>query len=275
MINGISSNAASNPLLRTMRLNDQAVNDSLAKLATGHRINRAADGPAALISSEQLRAVLAELEAEGRSLQRVDHVASTVDGALGEIAGLLSDANEHVVAASGDGFSDAEREAHQIELSSIVQSVNLIANNTSFNGESLLDGGLDLSALGASVHVDDVHAAALTAEVGGTTYSVADLASGLSTSNPETAQSVLKAAMSKVDTLRGEIGAFQSNTVQSGLDVLRTTIENVASAESMIRDTDVAAESARLVRGQILQQASSRVSAIGDASAALVLDLIG
>ncbi|MEL7473932.1 MAG: flagellin, partial [Planctomycetota bacterium] len=111
------------------------------RLATGLRINRAADDPAGLISSEQLRAVLAALEAETRASHRTDAVANTADAALAEAASMVSDAKALAVAAANTGaLSDAEREALQIEMDSMTQAASRTLERAGFAGERLFDG---------------------------------------------------------------------------------------------------------------------------------------
>ena len=122
-------------------------NTTLEQLATGLRINRGADDPAGLISSENLQALLAELEAESRAIDRTRQAAAVVDGSLGAIGDLLIEAEALAVAnASGGGLSEAEREANQMEINSILQSVDRLAQRTSFADRPMLRGGASLRA---------------------------------------------------------------------------------------------------------------------------------
>ena len=95
-------------LLRALQSADQEKATALAKIATGDAIFQAAENPAGLITSENLRAVLAELDAEVRTLERTDAVVSTADAALGEVSSLLSEAEALAVANAGGGLSDEE-----------------------------------------------------------------------------------------------------------------------------------------------------------------------
>src|SRR5262245_11641775 len=104
-----------------------AVASSMEKLATGSRINRGADDPAGLISSEDLRGALASLDAESRGMERADAVAQVADGALAEVSDLLSDAHAAEVAmANTGGMSRAERDARQMEIDWARQSADRI-----------------------------------------------------------------------------------------------------------------------------------------------------
>ncbi len=253
---------------------------SFERLATGQRINRGSDDPAGLITSENLRAVLAALEAETRSLDRSSHVANVADGALGQVSDLLVEARGLLVAsANSAGMSDAEREANQMQLDSILATVNRISGQTSFNGQSLLNGSATITAGEDSLDLDSISTGNLgEVEIDGETYSLADLGAGgrlsLRDGDLEAAQQVLSAAISQVATQRGQVGAFQRYTIESRIESNRTTMENTAAANSQIRDTDYAAETANLARLQVLERASLEVMLIGRRNHERVLSLL-
>jgi flagellin len=247
---------------RYQRLNSMRLAQSLTRLASGRRINRGADDPAGLIASEQLRGTIAALDAESGALDRVDQQASTADGALGEVSSLLNEANSLVVANANDaGLSDAERQANQMQIDSILASVDRIGRTSSFAGTKLLDGSFTLTATNKSVSVDHISSNALgeTTE-SGQTYTLADLKSGGrlagASGDGELAQRVLGAARSQVSTLRGRIGAFQKHTIGSRRSSLAVASENLRAAESQIADLDYAAEVSQTVRYELLQRAS-------------------
>ncbi len=259
---GIGLTAVSLTAQRTYAANAKSLAGTLEKLATGQRINRGKDDPAGLITSENFRAVLAALDAETRSLQRVDSVANVAESALSEISGLLVEATGLAVASANTaGFSDAERAANQMELDSIVFAINRIANSTSFNGDRLLDGTATLSAGGASITISSAAASALgEIDIDGTTHTLIDVASGgslnIANGDLEGTLQTIRAAMNQVATQRGTIGAFQKNTVASQISTNQVAFENVAAANSLIRDTDYAKETAALSRAQVLNQSS-------------------
>jgi flagellin-like hook-associated protein FlgL len=256
----INTNVPSQIAQRIFHRNSSALNSSLEKLATGQRINRASDDPAGLISSENLRAVLAALDAETSNLERADHVIATIDGALGEISSLLTDAEGLVVAnANSAGLSDIEREANQIELNSIVSTVNRLASSTSFNGDNLLDGSATINAGGASITIENLSASSINIVDG-------DL---------EDAQQSLHELRDHVLTQRGELGAFAKNTIGAQLNSNSIALENVAAAESAIRDTDYAFEAANLARLSILTDASLRTLGLANSQRNNVLRLLG
>lgn len=252
-----------------------AYNNSLERMATGSRINRASDDPAGLISSDQLASALAALEAESRSMDRADSVASTADGALAEMSSLLSDANAATVAmANTAGMSQAERDAYQLEIDSAMQAVDRIASTATFNGQKLFDGSMTLSVGGASLSIAGVSLGSLGESSG---HSLAEVQSGGSASpstNPEATQSSLSAAISTIATMRGQIGSFQSTSLEPMQRANGAAIANSAAAYSAIRDTDYAAESSTLSRASFMRQANMMVLGLANSSQGAALNLI-
>lgn len=277
---GIPPTASGLGALRAFSNANGARTLTLLRLATGERINSARDDPAGMIASENLSAALAALEAETRSLERSDHVASTADAALGEVSDLLARGEALAVQAANDGgLSDAEREALQVEMDSIVHAVDRIASSTTFNGERLLEGSVTLDAAGESFHLFSSYSGDLgETDVDGETMMLADVATGGAVTldaNPAGAQAVLRNAADEIATERARIGAFQQNTIAPSMAMLASSIENVSSARSMIRDTDYAAETAEAARTGVLTDASARMLVISSGEAARILDLLG
>ncbi len=251
----INTDVSTLTALRTLRTNNKGLASSLQKLATGQRINSGKDDPAGLITSENLRSVLAALDAETRKLERADQVIATADSALGEISGMLIEAEGLVVAnANSAGMSDAEREANQMEIDSIMSTVNRLAGSTQFNGDKLLDGSATLSAGGETLTIDSVSMGAI--------------------GEGEAAQTALKAARDNINTMRGELGSFSKNTINAQINSLSVAIENTAAAESLIRDTDFGKETANLARQKLLGNASILALGMSQANSRNVLSLL-
>jgi len=238
-------------------------NQSLLKLATGYRINAGRDDPAGLISSENLRATLAALDAETRALQRTDHVSAVADGALSEVSDLLVEAEGLAVANANTGaMSDAEREANQMQLDSIMQSIDRLASTTQFNGQKLLDGSATLRAGDDSLPLDSIAPRDIgIVDAGGQTYDLADTASGgpinIVSGDTGAAAESIRTAASQIASMRGEIGAFSRHIIAPSIAAGAVAIENTTAAESLIRDTDYASEVSNFVRTQLLTSTSA------------------
>jgi len=272
---------------RVFNENLLAQGNALTRLSTGYRINSGADDPAGLIASENLRAVLAALEAESKIVDRADAVVRTAEGALDEVSELLRRAEGLAVAnANAGALSDPEREANQREIDAILQSVDRIASTTDFNGESLLDGSFSISAGGDAVDIPSAYARDLGETVvdEGTIneelYDLSDVASGgaLDTASGDVsiAVSVIREAASNIATLRGDLGAFSRNTLSAERSRIGAAIENVSAAESLIRDADFAEETSNLVRQSVLGDSSrSAIAAANNANTQILSLLLG
>lgn len=258
----ISSTPGSLFAQRSLLNISKALSQSLQRLATGYRINRGADDPAGLIMSEKLRAALADLEAESKSLQRADSVIATADAGIGEISGLLNRAESLTIAnANTAGLSEEERRANQMEIDSILRAVDRISDSTEFNGSELLDGSATVSAAGDEITIDSVRTSTIgEVTIDGEDYTLADVKSGgaLDTVDGDIsgAQQAIDAARTDVATLRGRLGAFSRNTIGTRVRTVSTSIENLAAAESVVRDTNFAREIANLARLEILFDAA-------------------
>ena len=158
----INTNVTALTAARILNQNNHALKTSLERLSTGYRINRGSDDPAGLIASENLRADAAGIESAISNAQRAESIVSVAEGGLGEISDKLIRLQELVSqAANSGGLSDEEIEANQIQVDSIVSSIDRIAGQTSFQGNKLLDGsmGFTASATGGNATDIQVHAA--------------------------------------------------------------------------------------------------------------------
>lgn len=275
----ISTDSISHISLRNLGDNLSNCVNSLNRLSTKSRINRGADDPAGVISAENLRAALAMLESENRAHQRTVQVANTADGALGEISSLLTNAKTLAVTNTNtSGLSEEERAANQLELDSIIDSVDRIASNTSFNGISLLDGSLTLSDGADSLDIDSTGSTAIgEIDVSGVIYHLSDVITGgeLDTAgeNYEYAVDAINQAISDIATQRAMIGGV-TNRITGRINANSIAYENTAASLSTIVDADYAAETTSLTRNQLLSQASIYSLLLLNQSNTKVLDLL-
>lgn len=242
--------------------------EAMNRLATGLRINRAADDPAGLIASEDLRAVLAALEAETRAIERNDAVLNTADAALAAAADTLSRADALAVqSANTAAMSDAERAAIQLEMDGLAQSAARTLDTARFNGQPLFDGRASVpDAAGAE-------AFALPELRGQSLASALD--AGPNGGDPASAAQALRDALETLNTARGEIGAYQKNDLGARRQTAGEEVIAVASSLSAIRDTDYAAEAAREARAAILERTTLTVLALAASSGASAFAVLG
>lgn len=246
---------------------------SLQRLATGKRINSAADDPAGMIAVTHLSTAEADLNAEIKGLQFRQFTVDATEGGLSSITDMLRELNALTVSAANTaGMSQGEREAFQVQADSILATIDILGNTTEFKGARILTG-INAGTLGQIEYAATISGAPTTKS--GT---LADLRRGgalnLVTGDTEAAQKSVKAALDALTTRRGSLGA-ESNSIDSMIRAKQVELENTAAAKSQIQDTDYAEEVGRLAREQTRQQAALYVSQLAQQQrASVVLDLL-
>ena len=151
----INTNVSSLLAQRSLGQTNKALNTSLERLSTGLRINRGADDPAGLIASENLRSQKVSITSAIDNAERAEQVVNIAEGGLQEVNNLLLEVQGLIGASANEaGISEAEKEANQLEIDSIVQTIDRIASTTSFQGTKLLNGNYDFQTTGGNA--DDV-----------------------------------------------------------------------------------------------------------------------
>ena len=146
----INTNVQSLVAARVLNVQDSMLNQAMTRLGTGLRINTGRDDPAGLIASEMLRSEQTALQTAIYNISRANNVVASAEGGLNELSKLMLDLEELVDKSANEaGISDDERNANQLQIDAILDSVNRIANTTEFQGSKLLNGemGYDLSAV--------------------------------------------------------------------------------------------------------------------------------
>lgn len=153
----INTNVASMIAQRTLGVQNRGLTTSLERLSTGLRVNRGKDDPAGLIASENLRAEKSALTSAIGNAQRAEQVINVAEGGLQEISALLVELQSLVGQSANEaGVSAEEKEANQLQIDSILQTIDRIANSTSFQGSKLLNGNFDYTTSNVSANISDV-----------------------------------------------------------------------------------------------------------------------
>lgn len=241
--------------INTLNLSTRQLYSTFEKLATGRRINRAADDPSGLAAADQLRAREAQIEQQLKAMEMESARLAARDGAYDAVGEMMLDLEGLVVtAANSAALSDGEREAMQIEIDSIIKSIDYVAASSRFKGDLVLEGVSSHSLGQITLLVDDGSGGQVSK-----TYSLADLATGgeldIRSGDLDRAQSVVRAATGSISSTRGAIGNRMKD-LESQARTLAAEREGVADARSKILDADFALETANLVRNQVLQQAA-------------------
>jgi len=165
----INTNVSSLLAQRILGQNNQVLTQSLERLSTGLSINRGADNPAGLIASENLRSEKASITAAIGNAVRADQVLNIAEGGLQEINTLLLELQSLVTSTASDaGLSKEEKDANQLQVDSILQTIDRIANVTTFQGTKLLNGTFDFNISGQHANVADFNINAAKLETGDT-----------------------------------------------------------------------------------------------------------
>ncbi len=269
----IGTNVAAMTAQRHLANATARVNRSLERLSSGLRINRSADDPAGLAVSERLRGQMRALEVGARNAADGISLLQTADGGLESMADLLIRLNELTQQAMTGTVTNEQRGFLDAEFQSLVDEIDRIAGSMEFNGRSLLDGsgGSAEVQVGSGAGIDlDLSGSYTAASLGLDTLSLA----GNPASWAEQPLSAIEEALRRVSSGRASFGASQ-NRLESVIRMVQNQHENLAAADSRIRDVDYAAEMSELTSAQILQQMAVAMLAQAQSQPSLVLRLLG
>jgi flagellin len=270
----INNNISALNTQRNLNVNSFNLSKTLQRLSSGYRINVAADGPADLIISEGLRGQLSGMKAAIRNNQEAANFVGIAEGALQEVSDLLTQMRALSVHAANRGVvSQAQANADNQEFVNARLAINRIEMVTRFAGDRVFTGVL------RTFQVNERNTANDQVPLTVPHVSAASLGLGIATisalANAQTAMSQLSTAITTINTLRGNLGAFQKNTLQTNINSLTVAVENVTATESYIRDANMAEETSNFTKNQILVQAGVAVLAQANVLSQSVLKLLG
>ena len=257
----ISTNVSSLNAQRNLRGTQLELARSLAKLSSGYRINQAADDAAGLAISENLKAQIRGLgKASQNALDGISMV-QVAEGGLNEVSSMLIRLRELAIQAASDTVGDTERKFVDVEYQQLKNEIQRISEVTNFNGTDLLNGTGGIMDIQVGIH-NDAFKDRISFNAGAANSSLEALGINMeAVSTKEQAQvsiSVVDDAIVRVNAIRANFGALQ-NRMQSTISNIAIFEENLSAANSRIRDTDVARESAELTKNNILLQAGLSV----------------
>jgi flagellin len=260
------------------------------KLSSGYRINRAGDDAAGLSISEKMRSQIRGLNKASDNAQNGISLIQTAEGALNEVHSILQRMNELATQGANDVNTSIDRAAINKEMSSLSQELGRIQSTTQFNDMNLLNGDFETAK---SLQVGAKQGQTISITIG----DLADIASNTLNNNGELGtlgltkptdsktgitdtNAAYQGAMTKIQEdiksvsgLRSDLGAIQ-NRLEHTIANLDTTAENTQAAESLIRDTDMAAEMVDFSKNNILAQAGQSMLAQANQANQGVLSLL-
>lgn len=301
----IRTNVSSQNAQRRLGVSTRNLQNSMGKLASGMRINKAADDSAGLAVSENLRADVRSLNMAKRNTADGISLVQTAEGGLNETSNMLIRLRELAIQAASDTIGNTEREFVDKEFLQLKDEIDRIAMTTEFNGTRLLVGQKDVNdelrtnanpfpleiQVGKDYYpntdaIDQRNPANIIKIDFGTlnaftsgegSLDLGEAEEGTRVNVKTSAQgSIVKLddAITKVNEYRSYLGAVQ-NRLGSAMSNIEVQVENLDESRSRIRDTDFAAETAKMTQFNILQQAGTSILATANQQPQIALQLVG
>jgi flagellin len=250
---------------------------SMEKLSSGYRINRAADDAAGLAISEKMRAQIGGLAQAQRNAQDGISLVQTAEGSLNEVHSMLDRMRDLKVQYLNGTLDADDKSAIVSEAKQLAQEIGNIQGTTKFNGISLLDGAtpsISFQVGANSGETIDVTTSDLLGTGGvGTDIAALSGSAASTTAWDNVSLDDIDAAIKNVSSMRSTFGAVQ-NRMDHRLANLATYQENLTASESRIRDVDMAEEMTTFTKLNILQQAGTSMLAQANQAPQNVLTLL-
>ncbi len=261
---------------RQLGITTSAQAKSTEKLSSGYKINRAADDAAGLSISEKMRSQIRGLNKASSNAQDGVSLVQTAEGALNETHSILQRMNELATQAANGTNTSVDRSAIRAELNQLTSEINRIQSTTQFNTMNLLDGTFSGAKNQMKLQVGALSGQSIDFSIANMCATKIGLKKTLSVSTFTKAGSYMKSVQDAIEVVskqRSAMGAIQ-NRLEHTIANLDTTSENTQSAESRIRDTDMASEMVTYSKNNILAQAGQSMLAQANQSTQGVLSLL-
>ena len=277
----INTNVASLNAQRSLTASGAELKTAMERLSSGKKINSASDDAAGFAIAERMTAQIRGLNMAAKNANDGLSMLATIENATNDITGMLHRMRELAVQAINDTNGSQDRGYLQLEVNALMEEINRVANQTQYNGQTVLDGSLAESggnpggqiqvgteagqSVGFSINSVDTDALALSSG-GNSDIDVSDA------TNASDSLALITSAIEQVAGDRAAYGALQ-NRLEYTVSNLLNVAEYTTAARSRIADADFAAESARLAKAQVLQQSGTAMLAQANASSQLALSL--
>ena len=283
----INHNMSSIFAARQENLNTQALKSSMEKISSGQKINRAGDDAANLAVSEKMRSQIRGLNQANKNVQNGVSFIQVTEGYLQETTDILQRIRELAVQSSNGLYSSEDRLQLQIEVSQLVAEVDRIASSAQFNGLNMLTGRYADNEIGEkmtfqvganvdqsiSVNIASATAGALGLKGEDQNGGIGNLVSVEDAESSNMTLATIDNALKIVNSQRANLGAIQ-NRMETAAKGIAIATENLTSAESIIRDEDMASAMVEYTRNQILQNSSIAMISQANTQSQNVLSLL-
>ena len=273
----VTTNLAAINAQRHLVGSQRTMNKSMSQLASGSRINIAADDAAGLAISENMKAQIRSVRQANRNANDGISMIQTAEGGLNEISNIIVRLRELGIQAASDTVGETERGFLDKEVQQLKDEMQRIANVTTWGRTKLLDGSTPSFDFQVGIYNNEIEDR-ISFDASNNIATLDSLGlTDVNYSTKEGAQAALNSldtAQTTVNGYRSNLGALQ-NRLTSTVDNLSVSEENLSAANSRIRDTDVAQASAEMTRNSILLQASTSTLAQANQMNQLALKLLG
>lgn len=268
---------------RVLGISNDGIMKNIEKLSSGEKINRAGDDASGLAVSEKMRSQIRGLNQASRNIENGVSFIQTTEGYLTETTDILQRVRELAVQSANGIYSDEDRMQIQVEVSQLVAEVDRIASQAQFNGMNMLTGRFASESdnvmqfqIGANMDQNArVFIGTMTAQALGLRGAQGS-EDTITINDPESANATLgavDAALTNVTKQRADLGAYQ-NRFEMAARGINIAAENTQSAESRIRDTDMASEIVEYTKNQILTQSGTAMLSQANSQSQNVLALL-
>jgi flagellin len=267
---------------RIVKFNELDLNKDIEKLSTGMKINRAGDDASGLAVSEKLRSQIGGLNQAEKNIENAVSFIQTTEGYLGETEDIMHRVRELAVQSANGIYTDEDRAQIQVEVSQLVDEVNRIASHAQFNGMNMLTGAFANPGAGGTPTRQMFFQVGANMDqrkqvyIGTMTAAALFKGQGVSISTPDkanTAIGTVDSAIRAISKQRADLGAYQ-NRFELAAKGVAVAAENMQAAESLIRDTDMAAQMVDYTKNSILLQSSTAMLAQANLKPRSVLTLL-
>jgi flagellin len=270
----IRSNVASLNAQRNLFNTTTMQSDSFNKLSSGFRITRAGDDAAGLGISNNLQAQIRSFNQANRNAQDAQSLIQTAEANLNQTTELLTRMRELAMQSASSGVGNTERGYIQTENTAVITEITRIANAAEYNGTALLNSATALTfqvgirnvAANDQINVTTVDSTAATLGVDALDFSTQ--------AGAQAALATIDTAINTVSSSRATFGAA-GNRLASVVQTIQQSSESLSAANSRIRDVDVAEETSKLARSQVMLQAGVSVLAQANQAPQVALKLLG
>jgi flagellin len=274
----IRTNYASLDAQRNLSNTQNALDSSISRLSSGMRITKAGDDAAGLGISVNLEAQVASYNQAARNANDGISLAQTAEGSLNAVSNILSRMRELAMESASDGVGVTQRAYIVTEATALSSELDRIQNTAEFNGNNFfLNAGPQTFQVGIRGDVDNDVITVDTTDMDVTSDTlvggVADALGGLA-SDAQAVLGTIDTAIDSVSGYRATLGAA-GNRLQSAISTIQSASVNLSAANSRIRDVDIAEETSKLSRSQILAQAGISVLAQANQMPQMALKLLG